>query len=158
MCASTTRCARLSKDGDFIAPCDAVAKEYQPSCVLLLPQWWSAALLKDDHSASAYAKMGEMCGTLSKTLRMEGLCFQGIGLTTGTNPELAISLCTASSADPKEQLECRAFSAHFTTSELGVAEGQKVCAGLKGKDATYCDSYAQDLSGIFGANVDELIQ
>ncbi len=148
----------LPKDGDFEAPCDAVSDAYRPSCVLLLPQWWDTALLHDDHSAQGFADMGDKCHTVAKHIGMGDLCFQGIGLVTGTDPQLAMSLCDATSKNTQEQLQCRSFSAHFITSELGVSEGIKVCAGLTGKDKTYCESYAHNETTLFGADTAELLQ
>lgn len=133
--------------GNPFEPCDAVEDTYRMPCVYWSSQWWTQAIFNGKISDASYATMGDYCRHWTETEVLRA-CFEGIGTLTPNNAVYdaarAIALCTAATANEREELWCRSTAANVFFVEVSREEAEKVCSGYDGNSRTTCLAYARN--------------
>lgn len=138
------------EDGDLVAECAGLDREYKRACVYWVPQWWNAVLQSRIVSLDEnFIRMGEFCS--DKRIRDDRRdCFEGIGNITppavNFSARESARLCDLTSKKPEERLFCRSTAANslYTGGAGKVGDALGVCGGLEGAHYAYCAAYARN--------------
>lgn len=132
--------------GNLLAPCDSLGAEYQYACAFQQSRWWLQVV--EGHEApdsSLYTKLGALCDQMEQEPSALRACYEGLGENTPAvadyDPEIAASLCVASSASALHRLYCATFAASTIADTRGQDKGLQVCAELSGPALQYCSAY-----------------
>lgn len=139
-------------EGNIFAPCDTLGESYQQACAFWQPQWWFQAIYQSDTSPEVYTKLGAHCDAMESDQSIRRSCYEGIGTIAPGSvenvPEKAAALCDATSTSPLYRLYCRSYAASALAAVTSIRIAQKVCDGLTGASAEYCNAHATNQSDI----------
>ena len=142
---------RAVHNSDMQFPCPNVSAEAKESCYFSQPQWWAQVYMTQGLSdqSDIFERIGKLCDQTPTQYQRN--CFEGIGVIAPAEVRFsatqARSLCESASADPKDQLYCRAFAANA----VGASDKKAalvLCEGLTQDSYAFCASYAANTSNI----------
>lgn len=142
---------------DIQAPCDSLREPYLKACAYGQPQWWHQVLFKGVASKEVFTKLGADCDAMVHDPLLRKSCYEGLGAITPTSvnnsPVESAQLCAATSSSKLYKLYCLSYAANIISVNLGSAEAKKVCGGLTGSAADYCNLYAENKSNLMQLSV-----